>query len=236
VKYYHLTVGAKGQGGLKVLHLWHHSQKTCTPKQNNFFRVETTRLAASFDASTRSVTRTGAAIFPRKATCIVFFSENPRKQPDAKELREKHSTTYYSLQTSLNTIQCRNASKVKYMYACSLHCFNSPIQFFVIILLSLENTRYHILITLHFIAEMLLVMYCIWPTWFSFFHPTVSCYNFAYFLKRWHTTVIVTFHHKNAVQVFYPHYFPATMHNRADPLWCTLPIRAFCSLQRSACL
>jgi len=40
------------------------------PKQKIFFRVQTRRLAASFDASTRSVARTGAEIFPRKATCI----------------------------------------------------------------------------------------------------------------------------------------------------------------------
>jgi len=31
VKYYHLTVGAQGQGGLKVLYLRCHSQKTRTP-------------------------------------------------------------------------------------------------------------------------------------------------------------------------------------------------------------
>jgi len=31
--------------------------------------VQTTRLAESFDTSTRSATSTGAEIFPRKATC-----------------------------------------------------------------------------------------------------------------------------------------------------------------------
>jgi len=44
-------------------------KKPAPPKQKIFFRVETTRLAVSFDTSTRSVTRTGAEIFPRKATC-----------------------------------------------------------------------------------------------------------------------------------------------------------------------
>ena len=29
--------GKLGQGGLKVLHLWRHSQKTHTPKQKIFF-------------------------------------------------------------------------------------------------------------------------------------------------------------------------------------------------------
>jgi len=58
-----------GEVGPKVLHLWRHSQQTRTPNQKNFFRVQTTRLAASFDTSTRSVTRTRAEIFPCKATC-----------------------------------------------------------------------------------------------------------------------------------------------------------------------
>jgi len=31
-----LGPGEVGQGGLKVLHLWHHSQKTRTPKQKTF--------------------------------------------------------------------------------------------------------------------------------------------------------------------------------------------------------
>jgi len=58
------------------------------PWSKKFFRVQTIRLAASFDASTRFVTHTGAEIFPRKATCAkAFFCENPQKQPDAKVLR-----------------------------------------------------------------------------------------------------------------------------------------------------
>jgi len=59
-----------GQGGLKVLHLWRHSQKTCTPKQKIFFRVQTRRLAASFKTFTGSVEHTGPEKFPRKATCV----------------------------------------------------------------------------------------------------------------------------------------------------------------------
>jgi len=58
-----------GEGGLKLLHLWCHSQNTRIPQPKNFFRVQTTRLAASFDTSTRSVTLTGPEIFPRKAMC-----------------------------------------------------------------------------------------------------------------------------------------------------------------------
>ena len=60
-----------GQGGLKVLHLWRHSQKTRIPLEAKiFFRVQTKRLAAYSDASTRSVTCTGAEIFPHKAMCV----------------------------------------------------------------------------------------------------------------------------------------------------------------------
>jgi len=67
------------QGGLKVLHLWRHSQKTAPPNQKIFFWVQTRTLAVSFDILTRSITLTGAVKFLCKATCIsVFFS---RKSP-----------------------------------------------------------------------------------------------------------------------------------------------------------
>jgi len=57
------------------------------PNQKNFFRVPTTRLAASFDTSTRCVTHTGAEIFPRKATCDpAVFLQTARINPDAKVL------------------------------------------------------------------------------------------------------------------------------------------------------
>jgi len=41
--------GEVGQGGLKVLHLRRHSQKIRTPPTKNFFRVQTRRLAMSFE-------------------------------------------------------------------------------------------------------------------------------------------------------------------------------------------
>jgi len=74
-KYYHLTVGAQGQakvdqGGLKVLHLWRHSQKIHIPQAKNFFWVQTRRLAASFETFTGSVEPTGPEKFPHKATCV----------------------------------------------------------------------------------------------------------------------------------------------------------------------
>jgi len=48
--------------------------------------VQTRKLGASFETFTGSVEHTGPEKFPRKATCVqAFFSENPRKQPDANE-------------------------------------------------------------------------------------------------------------------------------------------------------
>jgi len=69
--------GEVGQGGLKVLHLSRHSQKTCPPNQKKFFRVQTTRLADSFELLTGSVVLTRPEKFPRKATCDLagFFCE-----------------------------------------------------------------------------------------------------------------------------------------------------------------
>jgi len=82
--------GEVGQGGLKVLHLWRHSQKTRTPQPKNFFQVQTIRLTASFDTSTRSLTRTGVDIFPHTATCdpAVFLRTNSDTwiNPDVKVL------------------------------------------------------------------------------------------------------------------------------------------------------
>jgi len=59
-----------GQGGLKISTYDVTHKKPATPKQKIFFQVQARRLAASFDASDRSVTRTGAEIFPRKATRV----------------------------------------------------------------------------------------------------------------------------------------------------------------------
>jgi len=41
--------GKVGQGSLKVLYLRRHSEKTRIPKQKNFFRVQSTRLADPFE-------------------------------------------------------------------------------------------------------------------------------------------------------------------------------------------
>jgi len=41
--------GKVGQGGLKILHLWCHLQKTRTPQAKIFFRVKSTILADPFE-------------------------------------------------------------------------------------------------------------------------------------------------------------------------------------------
>jgi len=72
VKYYHLTVGAQGQ--VKLVKVAKKSstydvthKKPITPNQKIFFECKLQDV--SFDTSTRSVTQTGAEIFPRKAMC-----------------------------------------------------------------------------------------------------------------------------------------------------------------------
>jgi len=86
-------VGAQGQAKwAKVAQkssTYDVTHKKPAPPGKNFLQVQARRLAASFDASIRSVTLTGAEIFLRKATCVlVFFSENLRKQPDTSVLKK----------------------------------------------------------------------------------------------------------------------------------------------------
>jgi len=79
-----------GQGGLKVLHLWRHSHKICTPQAKNFFQVQTRTHASSLEPFTRCVALTRPDKFLRKATCVsVFYLKNPQKHLDAKVLRIK---------------------------------------------------------------------------------------------------------------------------------------------------
>jgi len=62
--------GEVGQGGLKVLHLWRNWEKNPPTKQKIFFRVQATRLAASFEPLTGSVALTGPEEFSRNITCV----------------------------------------------------------------------------------------------------------------------------------------------------------------------
>ena len=68
--------GQMGQGGLKVVHLWRHSQKHRTPQ------AKTCRVFWRFD-QVRDPYRSGD-IPAQSHVRLGVFSENPRKQPDAK--------------------------------------------------------------------------------------------------------------------------------------------------------
>ena len=61
--------GKVGQGGLKVLYLWHHSQKICNPQAKHFFWVQTRRLTTSFELLTGSAVLIGPERFSCKAMC-----------------------------------------------------------------------------------------------------------------------------------------------------------------------
>jgi len=65
--------GKVGQCGLKVLHLWCHSQPIRTPPKKFFFRVQSTRLYAFFETFVGSLERTGAEIFMRKPRAFRCF-------------------------------------------------------------------------------------------------------------------------------------------------------------------
>ena len=58
---------------LKLLHLWHHSQKICAPNLKNFFRVQSTRLADPFELF--SAIGRGARALVRQPKTAVFLAE-----------------------------------------------------------------------------------------------------------------------------------------------------------------
>ena len=91
---WHPGPGKVGQGGVKVLHLW---RQICISQAKIFLRVQTRRLAASFDASTRSIALTDREKFPRKATCVsVFFSKIP-KSARVPKWKNKTKSGFYDL-------------------------------------------------------------------------------------------------------------------------------------------
>jgi len=62
-------------------------KKPPSRKQTIFFRVQTRRLAASFELLTGSAALTGPEKFPNKPHAIqLFWHENSQFQPDAKVL------------------------------------------------------------------------------------------------------------------------------------------------------
>jgi len=78
-----------GQSGLKIFHLC-HSQKIRIPQAKNLFRMQTRRLAASFEPlMNSSLPLLACELCMCKARAIrLFWCENPQKWPDAKLLRD----------------------------------------------------------------------------------------------------------------------------------------------------
>jgi len=70
--------GEVGQGGLKVFHIWCHSQKKPQPKIF-FFWVQTRRLAASLEPLKSSLPFSAPKLWTHKAMCdpVVFWREFP---------------------------------------------------------------------------------------------------------------------------------------------------------------
>jgi len=70
--------GKVGQSGLKVLHLWRHSQKTCTPQAKNFFSSadwKTCRVFWHFN-QVRNPNRSGDIPVKSHVRLGVFFPRN----------------------------------------------------------------------------------------------------------------------------------------------------------------
>jgi len=82
--------GEVGQGGLKALHLWRHSQKICNPQPKNLFRVQTRRLGTSFEPLNSSLPLSAPELCACKPCAIrLYWRENPQNWPDAKVLMWK---------------------------------------------------------------------------------------------------------------------------------------------------
>jgi len=69
-----------GQGRLKVFHLLCHSQKICIPQTKHFFRVQTRRLAASFEPLNSSLPLSAPELRSRKSMCdLVVLAQKSLK-------------------------------------------------------------------------------------------------------------------------------------------------------------
>jgi len=76
--------------------------KTRNPQAKIFFRVQSRRLATSFETFTRSVEHTGPEKFLRKATCVqaFFFWKSPKA---AGRQRVKNNFVWYCVCKSFIT-------------------------------------------------------------------------------------------------------------------------------------
>ena len=101
------------------------------PNQKFIFRVQTTRLAPSFDASTRSVTHTGAEIFLCKAMCNpAVFLQTAWINPGPKVLT--HSLPVYEILVlgnhPLSCYSCATLQLHNLPANCARQLFNSNLR------------------------------------------------------------------------------------------------------------
>ena len=89
--------GEVGQGGLKVLHLRCHSQKTCVPQPKKFFccRLEDLLCLLSLWTALYHFWRPSYAHAKQRAIRL-FCHKNPQKWPDAKVLNIRQQTNWSS--------------------------------------------------------------------------------------------------------------------------------------------
>jgi len=96
-------------------------KKPAPPNHNLFFRVQTTRLAAPFDTSTRSVTCTRAEKLPCKATCdLAVFLRTAWINPDVKMFKRQPVTMCtindtLKCFTSLKNINCKQIQFITFI-------------------------------------------------------------------------------------------------------------------------
>jgi len=82
-----LGPGEVSQGDLKVLHLWHHSQKICIAQPKKIFPCKLQDLLESFEPLNRSLLLLAPELCSRKATCNRFcLAWNVWILPDVMEL------------------------------------------------------------------------------------------------------------------------------------------------------
>ena len=131
-KYYHLTVWAQGQvkwakqSGLKVLYLWHHSQKSATLTKK-FCLLQTTRLAESFWCFNSSLALTTPEIFIPKATCNpAVFVQTAWINPAAEILKESifHLTLQQILTKNCQAIRVRTTHILEvFQLSSDVNCY-----------------------------------------------------------------------------------------------------------------
>jgi len=111
--------GEVGQGGLKVIHLWHHSQKIRNPQPKNVFSLQTTRLA-EFEPLNSSLPLSAPELRSRKATCdLVVLAWKCSKCAG----RERVKTFWLSSTRSFWSIEQTQGSTKVYSLLMTSHAY-----------------------------------------------------------------------------------------------------------------